>query len=75
MIQHPKKLEAFNRRLDSRDNLSYRESLAIFESLHREAVMLKGIHPDNMLDGIEVDLRIAKAINRVGSCSKRSSEK
>jgi len=34
--------------------------------LHNEAVSLGAINSENMLDGLEVDLRLAKAINRVG---------
>lgn len=69
MITNPKQLEAFNRELDRRENLSYQESLAIVEALHKEAVLLGAINSDNILDGIEVDIRIAKAINSVG-CPK-----
>ncbi|OHB79034.1 MAG: hypothetical protein A2Z25_12250 [Planctomycetes bacterium RBG_16_55_9] len=57
----------FYRRLDAEENLSYLEALAIYEMLHQEAVSLGAINSENMLDGLEVDLRIAKAVNRVGS--------
>ncbi len=71
MIQNPKKLEALNRELTRTENVSYLESLAIFEALHRQAVSLGVINSDNMLEGIEVDIRIANAINKVGLCTKR----
>jgi hypothetical protein len=66
MIQNRRKLDEFQRKLDAEESLSYREALAIYEMLHKEAVSLGVINSENILDGIEVDLRIAKAINKVG---------
>ncbi len=66
MIQNGHKLEEFQRRLDAEENLSYQDALAIYEMLHKEAVSLGVINSENMLDGLEVDLRIAKAVNSVG---------
>ena len=66
MIQNGHKLDEFQRRLDAEENLSYQEAIAIYEMLHKEAVSLGAINSENMLDGLEVDLRIANAINRVG---------
>jgi hypothetical protein len=54
------------RRLDAEENLSHREALTIYEMLHKEAVSLGAINSENILDGLEVDLRIARAINKVG---------
>jgi hypothetical protein len=34
--------------------------------LHKEAVSLGVINSENVLEGLEVDLRIARAINKVG---------
>jgi hypothetical protein len=34
--------------------------------LHKEAVSLRTINSENILDGLEVDIKIASAINRVG---------
>ncbi len=66
MIQNRHKLNEFQRKLDAEESLSYREALAIYEMLHKEAVSLGVINSENILDGLEVDLRIAKAINKVG---------
>lgn len=59
-------MEEFYRKLDAEENLSYREALAIYEMLHKEAVSLGAINSANILDGLEVDMRIARAINKVG---------
>ena len=66
MMQNRQKLDEFYRKLDAEENLSYKEALAIYEMLHKEAVSLGAINSANILDGLEVDIRIAKAINRVG---------
>jgi hypothetical protein len=67
-------LDEFYRRLDAEENLSHREALAIYEMLHKEAVSLGAINSENILDGLEVDLRIARAINKVGLLQKSPSK-
>lgn len=66
MIRNRHKLDEFYRKLDAEENLSHKEALAIYEMLHNEAVSLGSINSENILDGLDVDLRIARAINRVG---------
>ena len=63
MIKNRAKLERFYKELDRREKLSYKQALAIYEALHKEAVSLGAISSENILEGLEVDLRIAKAIN------------
>jgi hypothetical protein len=64
MIKNPKFLKVFEK-----EKLSFKVAMRIFESLWKEAVSLKVLPPKNPLEGIEVDLRIAKILN---SCSKSS---
>lgn len=45
--------------------LSYAESLRIFEALWDEAVTLGILPLEDPLEGIEVDIRIAKILNHV----------
>ena len=66
MIRNGRRLNDFYRRLDAEENLSYLEALAIYKMLHQEAVSLGAISSENILDGLDVDLRIAKAVNEVG---------
>jgi hypothetical protein len=66
VIRNRHKLDEFYRKLDAEENLSHKEALAIYEMLHNEAVSLGAINSGNILDGLDVDLRIARAINRVG---------
>lgn len=63
MIKNATKLKKFERSLIIKKKLSYREALKVYETMHREAVRLGIINSKNILDGIEVDIRIAKALN------------
>ncbi len=56
-------MNKFYRKLTEEENLSYRKALSIYEELHKEAVSLGVINSENILEGLEVDLRIAKAVN------------
>jgi len=67
MIRNKRKLNQFYRKLIERENISHKEALRIYEALHKEAVALGAISHENIWDGFEVDLRIAKAINKVGT--------
>lgn len=67
MIRNKRKLNRFYRKLNEEENISHKEALRIYDALHKEAVALGAISHENIWDGFEVDLRIAKAINQVGS--------
>ena len=66
------------RKLSEKDSLSYKEAVRIYDALHKEAVSLGAISSENILEGLEVDLRIARAINRLGrdrKANKKNSPK
>ena len=67
MIRNKRKLNEFYRKLMEEENISHKEALRIYEALHKEAVSLGAISSENILEGLEVDLRIAKAINGLTS--------
>ena len=50
--------------------LTYPQSLRIFEAMWKEGMRLGVLPPKNPMDGIEVDIQIAKILN---SCLKKSS--
>jgi len=68
MVKNKHKLNKFYRRLMEKENISHKEALRIYDALHKEAVALGAISHENIWDGFEVDLRIAKAINGLPSC-------
>ncbi len=63
MIRNKPKLDKFHQKLIKEEDLSYKKALSIYEALHKEAVSLGVISSENILEGLEFDLRIAKAIN------------
>lgn len=63
MVKNAGRLERFLESRTGKEKLSYRKALLIFEALYREAVTLGAIRPANILEGLEVDLRIAEAIH------------
>ncbi|MFB0555485.1 MAG: hypothetical protein ACETWQ_19440 [Phycisphaerae bacterium] len=67
MIRNKHKLNKFYQKLIKEENISYEKALSIYEALHKEAVSLGVINSENILEGLEIDLRIAKAINGLSS--------
>lgn len=63
MIINTDKLKEFERSEISREDISYADALAIFEGLRREAVSLGAFSCENILEGLDVDIRIAKGVN------------
>ncbi|HEX21502.1 MAG TPA: hypothetical protein ENH19_02470 [Actinobacteria bacterium] len=70
MIKDIELLKRFEYRQIRETKLSHRESLRIFASMWQEAVDLGVLPLKDPLEGIEVDIRIAKILNQ-GLCSKK----
>jgi len=67
MIRNRHKLNKFYQKIIKEENLSHKKALFIYEALHKEAVSLGIINSENILEGLEVDLRIAKTVNGLTS--------
>jgi len=65
-------LEKIEKDIILKNKLSYEQSLKIFESMWKEGIKLGILPLKDPLDGLEVDLKIAKILN---SCSKKSFQK
>ncbi len=65
MIKDKNLLEQFERDLVRKEKADYFKNLQIFEHMLEEAIYLEILPPKNPLEGIEVDIRIAKIINSV----------
>ncbi len=63
MIRNRHKLNKCYQKIIKEENLSHKKALSIYEALHREAVSLGIINSENILEGLKVDLRIAKTVN------------
>lgn len=69
MVKNPKLLGQFERTQLKKENLTYLQSLKIVESLWKEGKSLGVLPPKNPLEGIETDIKLARALNR---CSNNS---
>jgi len=65
MIKNNKLLEQFERDLKKREKPDYHQNMEIFEGMYKEAVYLKAIPMIDPLEGIQVDIKIARVINSV----------
>lgn len=65
MIKNAAVLEDFERNLKRSRKADYAQNLMIFEGMLEEAMYLKVLPLRNPLDGIEVDMRIARVISSV----------
>ncbi|MEN6425917.1 MAG: hypothetical protein ABFE13_11175 [Phycisphaerales bacterium] len=63
MVIRVPELDRFYRRLAAEESLSHEDALRIFDALHSEAILLGAFSDATILDGLEVDLRVAKAVN------------
>ena len=63
MIKNAKKLAEFEKKLLETENFSLKQKFKIFDALYKEAVSLGIFNDKNIMEGIEVDIRIAKALN------------
>ncbi len=65
MVKNPKLLEKFESELSAKEKTDYFKNLQIVEELYQEARAL-GIFPlKDPLDGIEIDIKIARVLNSV----------
>jgi hypothetical protein len=69
MVKNPKLLEKFNEQEIRRSKLSHKEAMKIFEALWEEAESLGVLPGKDAMDGIDVDIRVARILN---SCLKNS---
>ena len=65
MIKNNILLEQFERDLKKREKADYHQNLKIFEEMYKEAVYLKASPAKAPLEGIHVDIKIARVINSV----------
>ena len=70
MIRRPDLVEAFEREYQRRQPHDYRQNLRIAEALYAEARALGVLPLKDPLDGIEVKIRLAKALNAVKETSR-----
>jgi len=67
LIKNPDILKQFKRKIIKEERLSFKQALAIFEAMWKEEVTLGVLPPRDPLEGIEIDIKIARILN----CSKK----
>ena len=70
MINDPEYFAEFERRLAAGERFTYDQAVAIVEGLLEEAVALGVWPPRDPMEGVEVDIRVAKTLN---ACTKSLS--
>lgn len=65
MLRRHPMLDAFEKEQMRKEPPDYFRNLRIFEALYEEARQLGVLPPADPLEGIEVDIRLARALNRV----------
>jgi hypothetical protein len=65
MIKNRKLLERFEAELARKQRKNLKRNLKILDGLYAEAVALGAFPLRDPLDGIETDIKVAKAVNRV----------
>jgi hypothetical protein len=68
LIKNPDILERLEREVIKKERLSFRQALTIFEAMWGEGVTLGILPPRDPLEGIDVDIRVARILN----CLKKS---
>ena len=63
MVRNKIKLHKFYQKLIRDERFHHKKALALYEALHKEALVMGVISSGNILDGLEIDLKIARAIN------------
>ncbi len=65
MIKNRPYLEEFEKQINMEEKIDFSRNLRIYEAMWQEAVAL-GIFPlNNLYDGLENDIRIARILNRM----------
>jgi hypothetical protein len=63
MIKNKLKVERFYQQLIEKEKIPYNKALSIYEALYKEAVSLGVITSKNILEGLGIDIKIARTIN------------
>ena len=65
MIRDHKKLLKFEQRIKKSEKINIKQNFALLEAMYKEALALKILPLKDPLEGLEVKIKIAKAVNSV----------
>ncbi|MCX5800022.1 MAG: hypothetical protein NTX17_01335 [Candidatus Eisenbacteria bacterium] len=75
MIQNPKRLQMLERELLRRERTDVAKNFRIVEAMYEEAVALGILPLRHPCEGLDVAIRIAKAVNCVSRTTHKNSER
>lgn len=67
MIENPELVRRLEDRVLAENTADFAEQLALYEAMWRHACLLGALPPSDPLAGIEVDVRVAQALNVRGA--------
>lgn len=67
-----REFERFENELIAKEKADFMKNLEIFEKLLRFAIEMKKLPPEDLLEGIEIDEKYARAINGVKRAHKEA---
>ena len=65
MITNYKKVQKFERELIKKEKVNFIRNFRIADALYHEAIELRIIPLKNPLDGLDIDIKIARVVNSV----------
>ncbi len=65
MITNRSEVEEFEKELLRKEKVDFTKNIAIVNAMYNEAVALGVIPMKNPLDGLEIDVKIARVVNNV----------
>lgn len=74
MIRNSKIVHEFEKELIIKEKPDVMKNFHMVDSMYEEAVALGVIPMKDPLDGLEIDLKIAKVVNHVSATSRQSSK-
>lgn len=65
MIINCREFQSFEKKMMEQENLNIRQKFKIINALYEEAIALGALPLKNPLEGIDIDIKIARVVNSV----------
>lgn len=65
MIKNPEYLKKFEDEQTANDDMTLEQKLKLLNSIYKYAVKLGTLPPDDLLEGLDTDIKVAKIINGI----------
>ncbi len=65
MIRNRELLQEFEDEQTIKDDMTLEQKLALLNSMYRFALKLGSLPPDDLLEGLETDIKVAKIVNGI----------